>query len=282
MEKLVKVSLLTIAIATTGCATKHYAADAISGNVFRGDSKLSLAGNLELLAGNEKVEGKNHDEPFNQNDAFYLKAAGNYLSTNESDAFRAASLALTAKYIGNAAAVTELLSNPADYPTIGNVVLLKLSGNENPNTPEMLQKAFNTMTNPNSTLIKKAQCKMDDDALLCKRDDSKIGYMRFSKMVDLTFVKKLNPAAESGQYAAYGFENSVWTTSNMQLKDYRPAEPNVFIFSPSKSWYTMNEVNDQAATGFTYRVTEENKPDLKTVVYVYDKKFKDGKIAELR
>lgn len=282
MNKYCKLIGVTLLLGLAGgCATKHYQENAISNNEFKGDSSLSLGGNLELLAGNDKVETRNRDEAVDGNDAFYLKQAGNYPSAAANDAIRTASLALTAKYMLSGVAVTELLSNPADYPD-GQVVILVKSAGEDPHSEAMLRKAWEQLTNPNAPKVKETTCQMDDDSLFCKKGDSNVGELHFTSAVDFDFVKKLNPNATPGHYVAYGFKPSLWTLAGFTDKDYgRENNPNTFYFNPGKCWYSAASQGKYDLV-ITYHVSEVNAPNLKTVVYIHNDKYKDGKIAEFR
>lgn len=273
---------LMCSLIVSGCSSIHTSKSAISNGIFYGDPKLSLAGNLELLAGNDEVESKNNDDLLNSTDVHFIKESAKYTTSGSSDIYRASSLALTAKYIGNLAAVTEFLSNPADYPVVGNVVLIKLNDGDNPKNPDMLRLAFKEMTNEKSALIKKIRCENEDDVLSCKNNDSNVGTMRFSTIVDFEFVKKINPTAQPGKYAAFGFEEAVWTTTHLKDSDYKAGNSNVVIFSANKFWYTLDADGSNFSTMFTYRVTERNAENLKTAVYIHGDEFKDKKIAELR
>jgi hypothetical protein len=254
----------------------------MSNEIFHGDPKLSLGGNLELLAGNDEVESKNNDDLLNSTDVHFIKESAKYTTSGSSDIYRASSLALTAKYIGNLATVTEFLSNPADYPAVGNVILIKLNDSENPKNPDMLRLAFKEMTNEKSALIKNIKCENEDGTLICKNNNSDVGTMRFSAIVDFEFVKKINPTAQPGKYAAFGFEEAVWTTTHLKESDYKAGNSNVIIFSANKFWYTLDADGSNFSTMFTYRVTERNAENLKTAVYIHGDEFKDKKIAELR
>lgn len=280
--KLIYALMVVCYLMLSGCSSIHTSRSAISNGIFYGDPKLSLGGNLELLAGNDEVESKNNDDLLNSTDVHFIKESAKYTTSGSSDIYRASSLALTAKYIGNLAAVSEFLSNPADYPVSGNVVLIKLNDSDNPKSPEMLQLAFKEMTNEKSALIKNIRCENEDDVLSCKNNDSNVGTMRFSTIVDFEFVKKINPKAPPGKYAAFGFEEAVWTTTHLKESDYKAGNANVVIFSANKFWYTVDSNGSDFSTMFTYRVTERNAENLKTAVYIHGDEFKDKKIAELR
>ncbi len=273
---------LMCSLIVSGCSSIHTSKSAISNGIFYGDPKLSLGGNLELLAGNDEVESKNNDDLLNSTDVHFIKESAKYTTSGSSDIYRASSLALTAKYIGNLAAVTEFLSNPADYPVVGNVILIKLNDGENPKNPDMLRLAFKEMTNEKSALIKNIKCENEDGALICKNNNSNVGTMRFSAIVDFEFVKKINPTAQPGKYAAFGFEEAVWTTTHLKDSDYKAGNSNVVIFSANKFWYALDADGSNFSTMFTYRVTERNAENLKTAVYIHGDEFKDKKIAELR
>ena len=273
---------LMCSLIVSGCSSIHTSKSAISNGIFYGDPKLSLGGNLELLAGNDEVESKNNDNLLNSTDVHFIKESAKYTTSGSSDIYRASSLALTAKYIGNLAAVTEFLSNPADYPVVGNVILIKLNDGENPKNPDMLRLAFKEMTNEKSALIKNIKCENEDGALICKNNNSDVGTMRFSAIVDFEFVKKINPTAQPGKYAAFGFEEAVWTTTHLKDSDYKAGNSNVVIFSANKFWYALDADGSNFSTMFTYRVTERNAENLKTAVYIHGDEFKDKKIAELR
>ena len=267
----------------TGCATKHYADNAIFNNVFKGDPSLSLGGNLELLAGNNKVETKNRDESLNKNDAYYLNRTNQYASQTGVNIAELTSVYASFKLIGGAMTLTNLLSNPGDYPDKSSVVFIKLNDNDIPTSSTMLQKAFITMTDPSSPLIQSTKCEMDGETLYCRSKGSRVGNMSFTHMVDFDFIKKINPHAKPGKYAAYGFEHAIFSMSILTYKDFAKNNPNVWDWFSSKIWTSQGAVHGQGLD-ITYRVTKINETGLKTAVYIHDPKFtaNDGNVIDLR
>ncbi|MCD8475760.1 MAG: hypothetical protein LRY40_04085, partial [Shewanella fodinae] len=166
--------------------------------VFYGNSSLSFGGNLELLAGNAAVEDKNDDNLLSNVDVHFIEASGDTISAQTSQDLgvgKALDFLATAKLVGSGFALADFLSNPADYPGVGHVILIKLEDGQNPRTPEMLRKAFTELTNPESVLIQNSKCEMDGTALHCINapKDSDIGEMRFSTLVDYSYVQKTHP-----------------------------------------------------------------------------------------
>ena len=287
MFRLLVVSIFSLfLVVLTGCSSVHNLQNAQQNHIFYGDKALSLGGNLELLAGNSEVEDKNDDEALNKRDVHFIKLGGNKQSLEAVQNLgigKALDLLSTAKLAGNFFALTSLFENPADYPDNQHIVLLRIKQDENPNTPEKLQQAFNALTNPESEKIKGTICAMDDDVLHCKVKDknSNIGDMHFATLVDYGFVKRLNPQAEEGSYAAYGFEDATWTTSKLNQDDLRFGTENNIHFSATKAWYSLSN-QGKWNTMFTYRVDNLESTSPLTVIYQYGAKAPDDTIAVLR
>lgn len=270
----------------SGCASAPKQGSAIKNGVFYGNSKLSFGGNLELLAGNSKVESKNVDTQITKTDVHFIELGGDIVSTHVGQDLgigKALDFLATSKLSSTGFAIADVLSNPAEYPNIGHVVILKLENGQDPSSQQMLRRAFDELTNSDSTLVKSAKCEMNDKALHCINapKNSDIGEMRFSTLVDYSYVKKLIPYADSGDYAAYGFDDAVWTTSRLRDKDFHLGSPNVIHFFAGKYWYTLGE-DGSLKNKYTYRVTQIESSDLMSVVYHYSSDYKENKIAILR
>lgn len=289
MSKFKFMGILCIGLIVStmsGCSSVPKQDSAIKNGVFYGNSSLSFGGNLELLAGNSAVEDKNDDNLLSSVDIHFIEASGDTVSAQTSQDFgagKALDFLATAKLVGSGFALANFLSNPADYPGVGHVILIKLEDGQNPRTPEMLRKAFTELTNPSSALIQNSKCAMDGTALHCINapKDSDIGDMRFSTLVDYSYVQKLIPGAEPGNYAAYGFDDAVWTTSQLRSKDLAFGNPYMIHFSAAKYWYTLSKTGSLEYQ-YTYRVTKLADPNLMGLIYIYNTDYKEKKIATLR
>ncbi|MCK7630863.1 hypothetical protein MZ018_04915 [Shewanella sp. JNE10-2] len=289
MSKFKSMGVLSVGLLVSfvsGCASVPKQDSAIKNGVFYGNAKLSFGGNLELLAGNSEVESKNVDTQITKADVHFIELGGDTVSTQIGQNLgisKALDFLATSKLSSSGFAIANVLSNPADYPDIGHIVILKLEKGQDPSSQQMLRRAFKELTNSDSSLVKDAKCEMKEKALHCINapNDSDIGVMRFSTLVDYSYVKKLMPHADSGDYAAYGFDDAVWTTSQLRAKDFHLGSPNVIHFFAGKYWYTLG-VDGTLKNQYTYRVTQIESPNLMSVIYIYDADYKEKKIATLR
>lgn len=275
-------SILT-SLLLSGCAIHSAQSESASKKSgFCGKDNLSLAANLELMAGNEKALYA--DTALNQQDLAELQRARQYLSAQDNDQQEAAAqMAESSRFsLRKALDLLPSLSQAQNaYPKYNAVILLKLEPGQTPDSPTSLQKAFESMLDTQHPRVKDKQCGYQHQTqpmIVCKRGWSMEGSLQFSSLVSFSFARKLNPNLEEGTYAAYAMHSYGFYSDRMDLQHTARANPNLFISQAAAGW--LSHGSDSSAgseTGhgrlYTYKVTQPGDAKLKTLVYQYGPEY---------
>jgi len=261
MRKLITISAL-FAVALTGCAAKH---EMPNGSApFAGDKALSLAGNMELLAGNSSVV--NRDQDMSEKEMASAAAAVNTAAIaghTAIDAVAAGGLTAGNLAFGVGSAMM-LLQENYSRPDVGMLIIMPLDTGDVPTSQATLEKAFKYGTNPNAEKIKKVKFAMRDGSLITSTDGEELVAVKFSTLVAYDLVKRIDPKLPAGNYAAFGMVEPSFSGNHFGYYDFSDK-----TWTHAGSWTKGLAHSSPSHDTITYKVDKVGEPNAKTMIIKY-------------
>lgn len=240
-----------------GCSS-HSAAPTITGQTFKGDPAVSLGGNMELLAGNQKIEGKNKDLEIDPSEASQLAVSG----------AMAGALSST---IGSAALMTLSLNQTVyERPEHDVIVFTKVKDGVDPASENALRDVYQYSTNKSNAQIKDLTCKMSGGVLVCSKNNDELLQIKYTYTVDPVLMKRIEPSSTNDRYAAYTLIRDWNILGVPSLRNKAFNSEHIWQYGV-KTWArSLDSLGDQNKL-ITYSVDKPYQTNNKTLVQIAKK-----------
>lgn len=240
-----------------GCSS-HTAAPTITGQTFKGDPAVSLGGNMELLAGNQKIEGKNKDKQIDQSGLSQLGVSGALAGAVSSSVASAALLTLS------------LNQTVYERPENDVIVFAKVKDGIDPASENALRDVYQYSTNKDNAQIKELKCKLSGDVLVCSKNNDELLKIKYTYTVEPALMKRIEPSYTDGRYAAYAVIRDRNILDIASLDDEALNAKHIWLYS-IKEWVHTLDTPDIQNRAITYNVDKPYQTNNKTLVQIAKK-----------